>query len=362
MKFSFRDTFSLLKDSFSEWNDDDALRHSAALAYYTVFSIAPLLIIVVAVAGALWPESGVAKARLMTEITRTVGPDSAGFIQELLDNAQKPGSGGIFATVVGVVTLLIGSTVVFAQLQASLNSMWEVKLSPDYGIKGLIMARVLSFGLILTIGFLLLVSLVLTVFISALSSFIGAGGALEPLWQTLNFLVSFGIVTLLFAMMYRYLPDADIAWRDTWIGALITAFLFTVGKLGIGLYLGSSSVASSYGAAGSLVLLLLWVFYSAAIFFFGAEVTQVFARRFGKGILPSKHAVRVVQETVETTREEAQRLARTSSHADHPRVGAVAQPSAKTSILKRSAPFAAAFIVGRLTKRRRVEVVKKFVR
>ena len=361
-KFTARDAWPLLKDSFGEWNDDHATRHSAALAYYTIFSLAPLLIIVVTIAGFLWPESGAAKAQLMQQITDLVGPDSADFVRQLLDNAQQPGSGGVFATIVGIVTLLIGATAAFAQLQDSLNAIWEVKPAPEYGFKALIMARVLSFGLILTVGFLLLVSLVLTVVISALSAFIGGGGALEPLWQAVNFLVSLGIVTLLFAMMYRYLPDVEIAWRDTWIGAIATALLFTIGKQAIGLYLGSSSVASSYGAAGSLVLLLLWVFYSSAIFFFGAEMTQVFSRRFGKGIRPSKHAVRVIEKTEEVSREDAAALTKRTSRTADTGTTLPARRSKPPSLAKRALPFAAAFVVGRLTKRPKVQIVKRFIR
>lgn len=360
MHFSLRDVVPLLKESFTEWNGDNAMRHSAALAYYTVLSLAPLLILVIAVAGAFWPESGGAQQRLMNEISSLVGPESAGFIGEMLENAQRPGSGSLLATLIGVGTLLIGATAVFAQLQSSLNEIWEVKISPEYGIKGIIMSRVLSFGMILTIGFLLLISLVLTVVLSALSTFIGGGSSLEPLWQALNFVVSFGFIALLFAMMYRYLPDVEIAWRDTWVGAIATAFLFAVGKQAIGLYLGSSSIASSYGAAGSLVVLLVWVFYSASIFFFGAEMTQVFSRRFGAGIQPSKHAVRVIEKVETAEPEEAAALARHAGSDTPPPLPA--RRSHRRSFAKQALPFAAAFVVGRFTKRPKVKVVKRFIR
>ncbi len=362
MKFTASDAWPLLKESFSEWSDDHATRHSAALAYYTIFSLAPLLIIVVTVASFLWPESGAAKAQLMQQITELIGPDSAEFVQQLLDNAQQPGSGGVFATIIGIVTLLVGATAAFAQLQDSLNAVWEVKPAPDYGFKALIMARVLSFGLILTVGFLLLVSLVLTVAISALSALVGGGGALEPLWQAVNFVVSFAIITALFAAMYRYLPDAEIAWRDTWVGAGVTAFLFVVGKLGIGLYLGSSGVASTYGAAGSLVILLLWIYYSALILFFGAEVTQVFARRYGQGITPSKHAVRVVEKTEEVGPEAAAALRKTPGEKIETSTTLPARRTRRPSLAQRALPFAAAFVVGRLTKKPKVQIVKRFIR
>ncbi len=362
--FTIRRALPLLKEAVSEWMDDKALSLSAALAYYTIFSLAPLLIIVVAIVGFFWGgQSGGVRQEILSQIAGVVGQDSASFVGEILDNARRPGSGGIFATVIGVVTLLVASTAAFAQLQDSLNTIWEVKVNPDYGIKGLIRARVLSLGLILTIGFLLLVSLVLTVAISSISAFVGGGGSLEPLWQVVNTVVSLGVITLLFAMIYRYLPDVKITWHDTWVGAAITALLFVLGKLGIGLYLGSSSMGSTYGAAGSFVVLLVWIYYSSAILFLGAEITQVFARRYGSGIRPSEHAVRIVENTTAVTPDGE--VQKTETHSSLPNATQPGLPPVRSnsgSTLRRLAPLAATFVIGRLTKRRKVKIEKRYIR
>ncbi len=364
--FTAAQTWPLLKEAASEWIDDKATTLSAALAYYTVFSLAPLLILVVAVVGLFWGgQSGAVQAQLIGEIRGMVGAESAEFIRSILENAERPGSGGIFATVVGVVMLLLGATAAFAQLQMSLNTIWEVKPAPEYGLKGVIMSRVLSLGLVLTVGFLLLVSLVLSVAISALGSLMGEEGIPQPLIQIINLVISFGIITLLFAMIYRYLPDAEIAWRDTWVGAFVTALLFVVGKFCIGLYLGSSSMGSAYGAAGSLVILLVWIYYSSLILFFGAEVTQVYARRFGSGIKPAEHAVRVVEETTEIAHDGSTQ--RTSASSDSPlpahatTVRPIARPQ-KKSLVRQLAPLAASFVAGRITKKARVKIEKRFIR
>lgn len=349
----------LLKESVSEWTDDKALSLSAALAYYTVFSLAPLLIIVVAVAGFFWGgKSAAVQRELIGQIAGLVGQDSADFVGQMLENADRPGSGGVVATVVGVATLLFASTAAFAQLQDSLNTIWEVKTDPNYGIKGVIKTRVLSLGLVLTIGFLLLVSLVLTVAIAAISGVLGGDGSLEPLWQLINTVVSLGVITLLFAMIFKYLPDVEIAWRDVWVGAAVTAVLFVLGKLAIGLYLGSSTVASTYGAAGSLVILLLWVYYSAAILFFGAEVTQVYARRYGSGIHPSAHAVRIVEKTAVVPEGDGAAGAVQAA----PRALPPARSSTGVTTVRRLVPLAASFLVGRLTKRRKVKIEKRYIR
>ena len=285
----------LLKESAAEWKDDKAPRLSAALAYYTIFSIAPLLIIVLSVLSLFWAgQDGGAQAKLMSQISGTVGPEGADAIRSMLENANQPGSSsGIIGTLVGVVLLLFGATGVFVQLQDALNDVWEVQKKASYGIKGLIMSRILSFGMILTIGFLLLVSLVLSVVVSQLTAIISdLGGLGEFVAQIVDLVVSIGVFTLLFAAIFKVLPDVEIEWGDVWTGALITAVLFAIGKIAIGIYLGTSSTASSYGAAGSLVVLLLWIYFSSMILFFGAEITQVYARLHGSGIQPSEHAER----------------------------------------------------------------------
>jgi membrane protein len=219
-----------------------------------------------------------------------VGPDGADLIRTMLDGAQKPAA-GIIATILGVIGLVLGALGAFGQLQDALNTIWEVKPKEGRGIRGLIQDRLLSLSMVLVVGFLLMVSLVVSAGLSAVGNVVG--GLLpesELLLSLVNFIISFVVITVLFALMFKYLPDAKIAWADVWIGAAITALLFTIGKQLIGLYLGNSTTASSYGAAGSLVVLLLWVYYSAQIFLLGAEFTQVYANQFGSRVQPAANA------------------------------------------------------------------------
>jgi membrane protein len=280
----------LLKETFTEWQEDDASRMAAALAYYAVFSLAPLLIIAVAVAGFFW--SGVAaRGLIFDQIKGVLGPDAAQLVQTMVKNAGDRGT-GILSTVIGVITLLLGATGVFTQLQGALNRVWEVMPDPDAGLVSTVVGRVLSFGMVLGIGFLLLVSLLLSAAVSAMGQLVtNAAPGLQFVGQLLNFVVSLGVITLLFAMIYKILPDVEIGWEDVWVGAAATAFLFTVGKLLIGLYIGRASYGSAFGAAGSLVVILVWVYYSAQIVFLGAEFTQVYARRYGSRIVPDARAV-----------------------------------------------------------------------
>ncbi len=284
-----KNTFTLFKDSAQGWSQDKASQLSAALSYYTIFSLAPLLVIVIAVAGLVFGQQA-AQNQIVGQIQGVVGQSAAQVIQTMIAGARKP-SASIIATVISVVFLLAGATGLFGQLQNSLNSIWEVAPKPNQGIWNLIKTRFLSFAMILVIGFLLLVSLVLS---AALSGFSGYLARLIPgldvISQVVNFVISFAVVTLLFALIYKYLPDAKISWRDVWWGAIVTALLFTIGKFLIGFYLGKSSVTSSYGAAGSLVLLLLWVYYSGLILFFGAEFTKSYAILSGSPIAPSPNA------------------------------------------------------------------------
>jgi membrane protein len=282
-----RNLLYLLRNTIEQWNSDKAPQLAAALAYYTVFSMAPLLIIVIAIAGLIFGQSG-AENQIVGQIRGTVGEESALLIQDMLKSASRPAD-GMLATIIGLVTLLAGAAGVFGQLKAALNTMWNVPPAQGpgglAGILNLLKQEFLSFTMVLGIGFLLLVSLVLSATIAALSNFVNNNVTVAPvIWEIINFVVSFGIITLLFAAIYKVLPDARIDWQDVWIGAALTSLLFTIGKLLLGLYLGRSSVASSYGAAGSLVVILLWVYYSAQIAFFGAEFTQVYANRFGSRI------------------------------------------------------------------------------
>jgi membrane protein len=284
-----RTIFQLIRETFQEWQEDKASQLAAALAYYTVFSITPLLIIAIAIAGSIFGQEA-ARGEIVGQIQGLVGRKGAEVIQVALDNASQPDLSSI-ASLISVVILLIGASGVFAQLQEALNSIWNVKPKPGTGIWDLIRKRLLSFGMVLAIGFLLLVSLIVSAALSGLSNFRSTVlPGFDFFWQILNFVISFGFISLLFALMYKYLPDVKITWRDVSVGAMITALLFTIGKFVLGLYLGGGSFGSSYGAAGSLVIFLAWVYYSAQILLFGAEFTQVYARRYGSQIRPNRHS------------------------------------------------------------------------
>jgi len=288
-----KETFSLLKATAFEWLDDQAPTLGAALAYYTVFSRAPLLIISIALAGLVFGAEA-AQGQIFDQLRGLLGDASGKAMQEIVQSASAEPKTGVVATVIGFVTLLFGASGVFGQLQASLNIIWGVQPKPGRGILGIIRDRSLSFGFILVVGFLLLVSLLLTAGIAFVGKQFGAMvPGMESLIQILNSILSLAVITLLFGMMFKILPDANIAWRDVWIGAFITALLFTLGKFALGFYLGRSGVASSYGAAGSLIVLLLWVYYSSQVVFFGAEFTQVYANRFGSHVTPSSNAIAV---------------------------------------------------------------------
>jgi membrane protein len=282
--------FKLLKEAFLEWQEDRASLLAAALAYYTVFSITPLLVIAIAIAGAVFGQDA-ARGEILQQINSLVGKQGAQAIETALANANQPQLGSI-ASIISVIVLLIGASGVFAQLQEALNTVWNVKAKPEkQGFWEFIRKRLLSFGMVLAIGFLLLVSLILSAMLSGISKLdINLLPGFTPLWQLLNFLISFGFISLLFALIYKYLPDVKIRWKDVWVGAIITALLFTIGKSLIGLYLGQGSLGSTYGAAGSLIVFLAWVFYSAQILLFGAEFTQVYARKYGRKIVPNSHA------------------------------------------------------------------------
>jgi membrane protein len=284
--------FRLLKETFKEWNEDKASRLAAALAYYTIFSLAPLLIIVIAIAGAFLGEEA-ARGEIVHQIQGLVGSDGAEVLETAIAGANQPGSdAGIIASVISIGVLIFGASGVFTQLQESLNTIWEVAPKPGLNIKTLAQQRFLSFGMVLVIAFLLLVSLVISAVLAALNAYMSnLLPGIDFVWSIVNFAISFGVISFLFAMIYKFLPDAKIAWSDVAIGAVITSLLFNVGKVLIGLYLGNNSFGSTYGAAGSLVVVLAWVYYSAQILFFGAEFTQVYARRYGSKIVPSDHAI-----------------------------------------------------------------------
>jgi membrane protein len=310
--------FGLLKDTYSAWSEDRAPRLGAALAYYTIFSIAPLLIVAVGIAGQIFGEEA-ARGEVMSQVEETVGGPAAATIQDMLRHSYTSGT-SIWATVVGLAVLLFGASGVFVQLQDALNTIWRVAPRPDRGWLEVVRDRFLSFGAVLATGLLLLVSLAANTALAALGKFLAPDalpGGLS-LWQGLNALVSLAFFTLLFALLFKLLPDVYLAWRDVWIGALVTAVLFTIGNYLIGLYLGYTSTASAFGAAGSLVVLLVWVYYSAQILLFGAEFTYVLACRRGTCIEPKANAVAVTEEARARQGMPSRRAVQVAAHASSP--------------------------------------------
>jgi membrane protein len=276
-----RAIFSLLRQTFQEWNMDEAPRLAAALAYYIAFSLAPLLVLTIAVAGFILREQFV-REQVMGLVVDSVGLQAAELVGGLMDSLREP-TNGIISTVFGLFALIFGALSAFDQLKSALNKVWGVpKANIPTGARGFLLGKVASFGMVLMIGLLLLMSLVFSTVVSAVGSYTQT---LLPnslfLIQIFNLLLSFGVVVVLFALIYRFLPDMRLPWRDVWIGATITAVLFTIGKSALGWYLGSTTAASAYGAAGSFVLILLWIYYSSQIVLFGAEFTQVYSRRYG---------------------------------------------------------------------------------
>lgn len=269
----------LLRTTVKEWIENDAPVQAAALSYYTAFSIAPLLVIAVAVAGFLFGEEA-ARGEVKEQIVGLVGPSGAEVIEGMMQSANSAGS-GVLATLLGLLALFFGATGAFAQLQDSLNHIWRVEPKAE-GVSGFLRTRLLSLGLVLGVGFLLLVSLVISAILSGLGNYLGTlVPGLGWIWSIANLLISFTMITVLFAMIYKVLPDVEIRWRDVWLGAAATSLLFTLGKTLIGIYLGRSAVTSTYGAAGAFAIILLWVYYSAQILFFGAQFTRVYASTHG---------------------------------------------------------------------------------
>lgn len=283
-----RATWNLCYETVNEWVNDRASRKGAALAFYTVFSLAPILILSIAIAGMFFGQEA-ARGEIFSQVKDLLGSDAAAAIQAMIQSASRPGA-GIIATLIGLITLCIGATTALAELKDGLDQIWDAPPERTSGFWYFIRKRLLSVGLILSLGFLLLVSLVFSALVSALARTWGPADATGLVLQGLNFLFSFALVTLLFAMIYKILPSVHIAWKDVAIGSIITAALFSVGKSLIGIYLGNSAVTSSYGAAGSVILVLIWVYYSAQIFLLGAEFTKVYAHHYGsRRNLPQPH-------------------------------------------------------------------------
>ena len=294
---AWRGAFGLVKKTFRDFMDDECPRLAAALSYYTVFSLPPLLILILLLLGAVMDPADVRDA-LGRQVSGLMGPSGAEQVQTIIAEAKQPGSGPL-AGLLGVAALVLGATGAFLQLQSALNRAWEVEPDPGQGgLKNFVLKRVLSLGMVLGIAFLLLVSLAVSALLSeaghALTRMLP--GVNEALLYGLNLVLSFAVITLLFATMFKVLPDARIAWRDVWVGAVVTALLFVIGKFALGFYLGRSNPGQAFGAAGSLALVLVWIYYSSMILLFGAEFTQTWAVERGGGITPEPGARRMVDE------------------------------------------------------------------
>lgn len=295
MKLGPKGLWRLLRQTFRDWSEDKAPQLGAALAFYTALSIAPLLVILLGVA-AFFFGAEAASGRILDEMRSMVGEDGAEALAEMIASADRP-TEGTLATVLSVITLLFGASGVFGQLQSAMNTIWEVEPKPGRGLWGLIRDRFLSLTMVLGSAFLLLTSMIVSAALAAMGTLLDRlPDSLHWAAQGIHVGASLAVLTLMFAMMFKFLPDVKIGWRDVMLGAAVTAVLFTVGKFAIGMYLGHSAMASSYGVAGSFVVLLVWVYYSAQIFFFGAELTQAYANGFGSKIVPSENAEPVTEE------------------------------------------------------------------
>lgn len=291
-----RDFGVLLKETFSQWMEREPFANSIVIAYYTIFSLPGLMVIIINVAGYFY-DKGEITSRLTGQIQNMIGGDTARDIEAIIGNASQS-KGSTLATLLGIATLIFGATGVFYQMQQILNKMWEVKPKPKQMILKIIKDRIFSFGLILAVGFLLLVSLALSAGLSAFSDWVSVhlSESLNVVFHVADIALSLAIITILFASIYKFLPDAQIRWKDVWPGAILTALLFTLAKFALGLYFGKSDPGSTYGAAGSIILIMLWVSYAGLILLFGAEFTQVYAKRYGKEIKPTAAAVSTTRE------------------------------------------------------------------
>lgn len=274
--------WTILRQTVADFSEDEGIERAAALAFYTALGLSPTLLLFLSISAFLGDG---AREALILQIESMVGSEGAEAISMVVESAEEKPNAGTLSAIVGIVTLLVSASGIFAQLQATLNRIWDVKVRKDAGWWNWIRTRLLSMGMVFAVLFLLLVSLVVTAGVAIVASIVG------PLGPVLTFAASLGVYAAMFAVLFKFLPDVEIGWRDVGVGACLTAALFAAGKLGIGLYLGNSAVASSYGAAGSLVALLIWVYYSAVILFFGAEMTQVIASQVGPGIRPAKYAM-----------------------------------------------------------------------
>ncbi len=290
----------LLKDTFKGFSEDDVPTMAAALSYYTVFSLPPLLVLLLTILGAVLDPQDI-QGTIEAQMRDAMGAQGASQVHTILANADRPGAGGLVPTVLSVVALLLGATGVFGQLQAALNKAWGVAPDPAKGgVKAMLAKRVFGIGMVLGLAFILLVSLVVSAMLAAFGEELGRflpSGLSAPVLEAINFVGSLAVISLLFAAIFKVLPDAEIVWRDVIVGAVVTALLFVAGKFALGLYLGRSNPGEAFGAAGALALMLVWIYYSSMIVLLGAEFTQAWAERRGSGIVPERGAVRVVRET-----------------------------------------------------------------
>ena len=295
-----RGVMQLVKDTFKGFSEDDCPTMAAALSYYTVFSLPPLLVLLLMLLGAVMDPQDI-QGNLEAQMRSAMGPSGAEQVHAILANADRPGAGGLLPTLLSMAALLLGATGVFGQLQAALNKAWGVAPDPEKGgIKNMLLKRVFGIGMVLGLAFILLVSLVVSAVLSAFGEELGRflpSGLSAPVLHGINFVGSLAVISLLFGAIFKVMPDAEISWRDVTVGAVVTALLFVAGKFALGLYLGRSNPGEAFGAAGALALMLVWIYYSSMIVLLGAEFTQAWAERRGSGIMPEKGAVRVVRET-----------------------------------------------------------------
>jgi membrane protein len=287
-----RTSWRLVREAASEWSNDKAPRLGAALSYYTIFSLAPVLLLVIAVAGLVFGNRA-AEGKIVDQFGGLLGTEAAKVIQTMLERVSNRGR-GILATVIGSVTLIVGATGVMVELQDALNTVWKVVARPGRGLTRILRDRLLSFGIVLGFGFLLLVSLVLSAALAVLDSWVGG---LIPGWVVVGYVlgygISLGLVALVLAAIFKILPDVKMSWSDVWVGAVVTSVLFHAGKFGISVYVGKAGIASTFGAAGALAVVLVWVYYSALIVLYGAEFTRVYANRHGSHVVPDDNAIQV---------------------------------------------------------------------
>ncbi|MDI1321136.1 MAG: YihY/virulence factor BrkB family protein [Algoriphagus sp.] len=297
-RFKISDLPALLVVTYKRWNSEDPFRMSAIVAYYAVLSLPALLIILINTVGAIWGVD-IVTGKLTGQISAALGADTAEYLRQIIINTQYSGKSTI-STILGIATLLFGATGVFYHLKISINTIWELKLTDELTWPMLIRDRLISFSFVLVLGFLLLISFVVTTALALLSDLIlrSFPNIILLVAYLIDFTISFGAVTVLFAVIFKYLPDANIRWKSVWLGALLTALLFVIGKFLMGIYFGATDPGSTYGAAGSIVLVLIWVSYSCLIFFFGAEFTKVISIRYGYGISPKSNYSRVKQKEV----------------------------------------------------------------